>query len=139
MNLHPATLAIASCSILLAASTGAPARSDTPAPEAAAKLAKALAGRTPGAPVGCINNFRDTDMTIIDDQTILFKEAGTVYLQRPQSRCDGLDRSHYTLVTRLHGSNRLCSGQIGDIVDPVSGAFTGSCVFSEFIPYRKTR
>lgn len=139
MNLHPATLAIAGCSILLAASTGAPAKSDTPAPKAAAKLAKALAGRTPGSPVGCINNSRGTDMTVIDDRTILFKEGGTVYLQRPQGSCDGLERGQRTLVTRLHGSSRLCSGQIGDIVDPVSGTMTGSCVFSEFVPYRKTR
>ena len=116
MNLHPVTLAIASCSILLAASTGAPAKSDTPAPKAAAKLAKALAGRTPGSPVGCITNSRGTDMTVIDDRTILFKEGGTVYLQRPQGSCDGLERGQRTLEFLVGDAAPLRAG-VGGIAD----------------------
>lgn len=103
----------------------------------AQKLAKALAGRSPGNPVACISNNRGSEMQVIDDNTILFHESGTVYVQKPKGGCHGLGSGFSTLVTRLHSSTRLCNGQIGELVDRVSGFNTGSCVFGDFVPYRK--
>jgi len=117
MNLRPYFLAAATGAALIATSTIAVAEKDEYSAKSAEKLGKALAGRTAGTPVGCISNTRGSDMTVIDDYTILFKEGGT--------------------VTRIAGSNRLCSGQIGSLVDRVSGYSYGSCVFGEFVPYRK--
>ena len=137
MKLRLSVLAAAGVAVLLAASSIAPAQTDDYSTRASKKLAKALAGRAPGEPVSCISNTRGSDMQIIDDQTILFREGGTVYVQKPAGGCYGLGNGNYTLITRLHGSNRLCSGQIGELVDRVTHHTYGSCVFSEFVPYRK--
>jgi hypothetical protein len=137
MNLRPYFLAAATGAALIATSTIAVAEKDSYSARSAEKLGKALAGRTAGQPVGCISNMRGSDMTVIDDYTILFKEGGTIYVQKPHGGCYGLGNGNYSLVTRIAGSNRLCSGQIGELVDRVSGYGYGSCVFGEFVPYRK--
>lgn len=138
MNLRLSVLAAAGSAMLLGASSIAPAQTDSYSDKASSKLAKALAGRSPGNPVSCISNTRGSDMQVIDDRTILFREGGTVYVQKPAGGCYGLGNGIYTLVTRLHGSNRLCRGQIGELVDRVTGSTYGSCVFGDFVPYRKT-
>ncbi|HTK58175.1 MAG TPA: hypothetical protein VL336_04255 [Sphingomicrobium sp.] len=137
MNLRPYFLAAATGAALIATSTIAVAEKDSYSAKSAEKLGKALAGRTAGQPVSCISNTRGSDMTVIDDYTILFKEGGTIYVQKPHGGCYGLGNGNYSLVTRIAGSNRLCSGQIGELVDRVSGYGYGSCVFGEFVPYRK--
>lgn len=137
MNLRPYFLAAATGAALIATSTIAVAEKDSYSARSAEKLGKALAGRTAGQPVGCISNMRGSDMTVIDDYTILFKEGGTIYVQKPHGGCYGLGNGNYSLVTRIAGSNRLCSGQIGELVDRVSGYGYGSCVFGDFVPYRK--
>lgn len=136
MNLRLSILAATTGAILLPASSIAPAKADNYSARAAGKLAKALAGRAPGAPVSCISNRRGSDMQVIDDSTILFREGGTVYLQKPAGGCHGL-ATGYSLVTRMSGTNRLCRGQIGEVVDRVSGFTYSSCVFGDFVPYRK--
>ena len=137
MNLRLSILTAAGGAVLATASSIAPAKTDAYSEKTAAKLAKALAGRAPGVPVSCIGNMRGSDMRIIDDRTILFRQGGTVYVQKPSGGCNGLGSGNYTLLTRLHGTSRLCRGQIGEVVDPVSGFTYGSCVFSDFVPYRK--
>lgn len=139
MNLPTSMLAAIGGAALLTTSTMAIAEKDSYDARNSQKLAKALAGRTPGQPVGCISNSRGSDMQVIDDYTILFKEGGTVYVQKPKGGCHGLGSSNYTLVTRIAGSNRLCNGQIGQMVDRVSGFSYGACVFDEFVPYRRAR
>lgn len=139
MNLRLSILAAAAGAAILGASSIAPAKSEAYDSKAAAKLAKALGGRTAGQPVGCISNSRGSDMQIVDDRTILFRQGATVYVQKPSGGCHGLGSGNYTLLTRLQGTSRLCSGQIGEVVDRTSGFTYGSCVFSEFVPYRKVR
>src|ERR1700752_2794192 len=121
MNLRPYVLAAATGVALIASSTIAIAEKDAYSDKSADKLAKALAGRTAGPPVSCIGNSRGSEMTVVDDYTILFKEGGTVYVQKPQGGCQGIGNGFYTLVTRINGSSRLCRGQIGDVVDRTSG------------------
>ena len=139
MYLRLSTLAAVTGAVLLAASSIAPAQKEAYSPKASEKLSKALAGRSPGQPVSCISNLRSgAKMQVIDDYTILFREAGTVYVQKPRGGCYGLGNGSNSLVTRLNVSTRLCSGQIADLVDRVTHNTYGSCVFSEFVPYRKT-
>lgn len=109
----------------------------TRSPEAQQELDRALAGRVPGKPVSCIPNYRATDMQIIDDWTLLFKDGGTVYLQNPRGGCSGIESHRNILVTTLRGTTQLCSGDINHLFDPVSGIGGGACVFSEFIPYTR--
>ncbi len=139
MNLRLSILAAAAGAAILGASSIAPAKSEAYDSKAAAKLAKALAGRTAGQPVGCISNSRGSAMQIVVDRTILFRQGATVYVQKPSGGCHGLGSGNYTLLTRLQGTSRLCSGQIGEVVDRTSGFTYGSCVFSEFVPYSKVR
>ena len=111
---------------------------DAPSPKATQKLAQALQGRTAGQPVPCIANLRGgAKMSVIDDTTILFREGSTVYVQKPAGGCPSLGNGRYALVKRQVGSTRYCEGDIGEVVDPVSGFFAGSCVFGPFVPYRK--
>ncbi|HET9397487.1 MAG TPA: hypothetical protein VFO45_01575 [Sphingomicrobium sp.] len=106
-------------------------------PRAQQELAEALAGRVPGKPVSCLPNYRADNMQIIDDWTILFKDGRTIYLQKPRGGCPGIASRRNVLVTRLHGTSQLCSGDISHLVDPTSGIGGGACVFGDFVPYTK--
>ena len=104
-------------------------------PRAAQQLASALAGRTPGQPVNCIPTFRANEMQVIDDETILFRDGSTIYLQKTKGSCPGLASGANTLVTRSRGINQLCSGDIQRLVNLPSGVGAGACVFGPFVPY----
>lgn len=129
-------LIAALCSAALATSSTAIGHSDR-SPAASAKLAKALAGRAAGPAVRCVPNFRNSDMKVIDDQTILFGQGKTVYLQKPAGGCPSLRLGGYSLVSRQFGSNRACQGDINEVVDVRNGITVGSCVFAPFVPYSK--
>ena len=97
-----------------------------------------LAGKVAGAPQSCLPSYRSDQMTVIDDNTILFKDGGTVYVNHPPGGCNMLGRGHYALVTRTTGS-QLCSGDIARVTDVSTGTTVGSCSIGEFVPYRTTR
>ena len=122
---------------LVASCSTATAQPERTARESA-ELAKALQGRTAGAPLRCIPNWRASNMQIVDDWTILFKDGRTVYVQNPRGGCPGIGNGRNTLVTRLWGTGQLCSGDISHLVDPSSGIGGGACVFSDFVPYTRT-
>lgn len=105
--------------------------------KSAQALARALAGRTAGQAVRCVPNFRSSEMTIIDDGTILFGEGKTIYLQKPAGGCPGLGIGGNTLVARQFATNRMCQGDVNEVVDARNGITVGSCVFEPFIPYTK--
>jgi len=109
-------------------------------PKAEQKLARALQGRTAGPAINCISNFRgQARMQVVDDDTILFRDSGTVYVQRPNSSCSGIEDGKYSLVTRKYGTQQICSGDINQLVDVSTGFHAGSCTFGPFVPYRKGR
>jgi hypothetical protein len=91
-----------------------------------------------GAPVDCVPNYRTaTQMQVIDDNTIVFHDGNTVYVQNPPGGCRGLGIGGYTLVTRQFGTSQICRGDINNMVDLRTGMIGGSCVFGKFVPYRK--
>jgi hypothetical protein len=112
--------------------TGAPSVPAQPEPNP--KLASALAGRAADAPVKCISDR--ARMQIVDDWTILYRDRGIVYVQKPEGGCHGLANG-MSLVRNQFVTTRLCRGDINRIVDLRTGFGTGACVFSEFVPYRK--
>jgi hypothetical protein len=123
-------VATASCST----AAGRPTRS----PEAQRQLDQALAGRTAGKPVQCLPNYRAaSNMQVIDDWTILFRDGRTVYLQTPRGGCPGVSSFGNTLVTHLQGNSQLCNGDINHVVDVQSRIGGGACVFGPFVPYTK--
>jgi hypothetical protein len=131
MNLRTASLIAAGATALLAGSSIA---QHGPSPRAAEKLANALAGRAPGQPVRCISER--ARMQVVDDWTILYRDRGTVYVQKPRGGCHGLANG-MALIRHQFVSTRLCRGDINRIVDLRTGFGTGACVYSEFVPYRK--
>lgn len=134
MNLRITSLVAASAAALLVSST-APA-GPVGSPKSAEALAKALAGRAAGAPVSCISDR--ARMHVVDDWTILYRDRGTIYVQKPRGGCHGL-ANNMSLIRNQFVSTRLCRGDINRIVDLRTGFGTGACVFSEFVPYRKPR
>ena len=86
----------------------------------------------------CIPNYRTSQMHVIDDWTILFKDGRTVYVQNPRGSCRGLERGSTVLVSRLFGGTQLCSGDIQQLVDSSSWMTVGSCVFGPFVPYTRS-
>lgn len=136
MNLRTLTLLILASSAALTACSTAPAQ-ESRSPQAAKELAHTLAGRAPGEPVNCITNFRSSNMQIVDEWTILFKDGSTIYVQNPPGGCSGLGHGQYALVSRQIGPNQICRGDINRLVDLRTGMEGGSCVFGPFVPYTK--
>jgi len=104
-----------------------------------ARLAKALAGKVAGKPVSCLPHFRANDMDVIDDDTILFRNGSTIYLQNTRGGCYpyGGNIGGYALVTKgVGGGSGLCEGDIARVIHTSTGFFAGSCSFNAFIPYR---
>ena len=138
MRLRISILPALCASLLIGSSAVAPAQESEVSSKSAQKLARALQGRTAGPEVSCIPNWRgQSDMEVIDDNTILFEDGAVVYLQKPRSSCDGIEADRYTLVVRQVGTGRICSGDINELVDASTGFYGGSCVFGPFVPYRK--
>lgn len=101
------------------------------------QLNRALQGRVAGAAVRCLPYFGSTDVQVIDDWTILFRQGGTVYVQNPQGGCPGIGSHRNTMVSRVWGNGQVCSGDIQHLVDMSTGIGGGACVFGPFTPYRK--
>ncbi len=99
------------------------------------ELRQALAGKVAGRPVDCLPTYRSSDMQVIDDNTILFRDGRRTYLQAPPGGCAPLGSGHYTLVTRSFGGMGLCRGDIARVVDLQNGFTVGSCSFDDFVPF----
>ena len=128
MRLHLVVAAVAALSAAGAASAGS---SRNEAGEA--KIAKALAGRTAGAPVDCIYQ-RDIRSSQIIDRTAILYEAnnGTIYLNRPNA--PEFLHSNYALVTRTN-DDRLCNVDIVRLLDTTIRMEMGSVGLGDFVPY----
>jgi len=114
----------------------APASSEPRSAKAEAQLQRWIGGKVAGAPVDCLPAFRPDDMVVIDNQTILFKgNHNVVYRNDPPGGCSPMKTGGYSLVTRST-SNRLCRGEIAQVVDVRSGVIAGSCAMGPFVPYQ---
>ena len=113
-----------------------------PQPRSAAAeqhLQQLLAGKAPGASQSCLPSYRpSSDMVIIDDNTVLFRDGGRrVWRSEMRGHCNLLDSGHYTLVTRSSGGRGPCGGEIAQLVDLTSGVTAGSCVWGDLVPYTR--
>ena len=103
--------------------------------KAQATYDRMLAGKTAGKAEKCLPTYRSNDMTVIDDDTILFRDGRTVYVNQPLGGCMNLHQSGRALVTRNVGP-QLCRGDLATVVDNTSGITVGSCSLGDFVPYR---
>jgi len=125
--------------LLIAVSASACAASAMTEPRSAkaeAKLQSALQGKVAGAPISCLPPYRTNDMTIVDDNTILFRDGRKrVYRNDPPGGCAPMGSGHYALVRRSI-SSQMCRGDIVSVVDLTSKITVGSCSLGQFVPYR---
>ena len=82
-----------------------------------------------------IQKLTREDMVVIDDDTILYRDGRTTYVNKPLGSCNLLSRGSYALVTRSQGS-QLCRGDIATVTDVTSGTTVGSCALGDFVPYK---
>ena len=96
---------------------------------------RALAGKVAGKPQSCLPLQRSNDMVVIDDNTIIYRDGRTTYVNTPLGGCNNLGNGSYALVTRSNGS-QLCRGDISEVKDLTAGITVGSCALGDFVPFR---
>jgi len=101
-----------------------------------ADLAKAIAGRTAGKPVDCIQLRNIRSSRIIDRTAIVYEmNNGTIYVNRPRSGAESLDWTD-VLVTETFTS-QLCSIDVVKLYDTGIRMTTGWVGLDAFVPYTK--
>lgn len=139
LNLMGAALMMATAPLVASC---APAGSGEPGaaaltPKQAERLDKQLAGKIPGEPLKCLPSYRSTDTIRVSDSILLYRSGSNlVYRNDLKSSCPGLARDSDIMVVRQFGSS-TCSGDFFHLVDRSSGIRGPTCVFGEFVPYRK--
>jgi hypothetical protein len=119
------------------AACGVQTQPDVRTPRAQTELDHFLAGRTAGKPVSCINDNRTDQMTVIDENTFIFRDGSRVYRNDPPGGCIGSGRPGNTLVFNRFGGGGLCRGEIIHVTDLTTGSFGGSCALGDFVPFDK--
>ena len=106
-------------------------------PKQAEQLDKQLAGKVAGEPVKCLPNYRTSETIRISDDILLYRAGGKlVYRNDLKASCPGLARDSDIMVVEQFGSS-TCSGDFFHLVDRSSGIRGPTCVFGDFVPYRK--
>ncbi len=123
---------------LLASCTTAPPQPTARAAEKQAELAQLLNGKVAQRPISCLPHYQSSDMRVIDDDTIAFRDGGyRTFVAHMNGGCSNLGSGNYALVTRQFGTPDLCRGDIARVVDTLNGMTVGSCSFGDFTPYVK--
>ncbi len=95
-----------------------------------------LDGKTAGKPVSCLPT-RGTPSSTASDGAVVFRINSKLAYRNAMNGCRVRDDD--ILITRLYGSDRLCRGDIVQMVDRTSRIHSGSCAFGDFIPFRTPR
>jgi hypothetical protein len=103
-----------------------------------AELAQLLVGKVAQRPISCLPHYQSSDMRVIDDNTIAFRDgARRTFVANMNGGCSNLGSGNFALVTRQFGTADLCRGDIARVVDTLNGMTVGSCSFGDFVPYVK--
>jgi hypothetical protein len=99
-----------------------------------AELAKILDGRTPGAPVRCLDTTQRRNMEVVDRTAMVFKDGDTYYVNRPEG-VRFLTWSDVP-VFKVWGS-QVCSKDLVHLRDSSTWMQGATMVMGEFVPYRR--
>lgn len=127
---------ILKASIAGAALTLAGAAVAAPAPEA--RLERLLEGRVAGKPVNCINQRDIHSAEIVDKTAIVYRIGSKLYVNRPRSGANWLDRDDI-LVTRSFGTSQLCRIDFVNLIDRTALFPTGFVTLGDFVPYTRAK
>ncbi|HEX5183989.1 MAG TPA: hypothetical protein VFW19_12675 [Allosphingosinicella sp.] len=123
---------------LIAAGAATLCVSAAPQPDDEARLASALANyQQSGPPTDCVNERELGNHRSVGHHTIIFDNGGIyrLWVNHPSGGCPNLNHG-LTLVFRTP-MDRLCRGDIAEVIDPVAHIPEGSCILGDFTPYRR--
>jgi hypothetical protein len=100
-----------------------------------AKLAKSLAGLTPGTAERCIDPRRVTYTENYPDTILYVAGRGKLWRTDTVGTCAGL--KHDDIVVARRTSGHICEGDIIETRARTGGFFTGSCSLGKLVPYTK--
>ncbi|HEY0446095.1 MAG TPA: hypothetical protein VGD19_06545 [Allosphingosinicella sp.] len=102
---------------------------------AEARLAQELRDKRPGRPQSCITRFEADRMSTVGDRTIVFRASpGLVYVNEPAGGCP-MEGASRRLERRTIDTN-LCRNEQLNVIDNATGAYFGTCILGDFVPYR---
>lgn len=104
------------------------------------RLQQLVAGKVAGPAQSCVPTITThaNDMTVIDDRTVVFKAGGgRVYVGHLSPGCENIGLGN-SLITKQSAGSSLCHGDIAQLQNLTSGVTTGSCIFTDFVPYSPT-
>jgi hypothetical protein len=128
-------LALAAATLAVSGIASVPAYAgQATAEKGEAKLAKMLEGRVAGKPVNCISGYNSSDMQVIDETAIVYKQGGTIYVARPTNPSSL--RKNDILVSKRTGS-QVCVNDSMHMVDQTGGFMTSVVFLDKFVPYTK--
>jgi hypothetical protein len=123
----PACLLLAACTTI--ADTGQSDARDR------ARLDKALAGLTPGAPTKCLRRDQANEIRTFEGTILYVAGRNRLWRNDVVGDCAGLRRGDI-VVSKSFGSQN-CDGDVIETRSPTGGALTGSCSLGAFTPYTR--
>ena len=100
-------------------------------------LAKAIGPRIASGETSCVSTSLLSDTQVIDGSTIIYGRVGTIYVNRMERPCPGLDPTD-TLITDIKGG-QLCRNDMIRVLEPGSTIPGGFCRLGSFTTYRLPR
>ena len=126
----------ATASLLLLVTSASAAAPEYSADRAERDLATALAGRTPGKPVNCVDQSRLQGPEVINDRIIIYRQSGgKIWLTGVKPSCPALN-GDMILITETFGT-QLCRNDRFSTVPRGGGVPSAYCFFTDFTPYDK--
>lgn len=104
-------------------------------PDPQARFDRVLQGRVAGPPRACIPLRPNTRSEIVAGTAIIYRDGGTLYVNRPTSGLEWLERDSI-LVTQPVVS-QLCRNEPVRLVDRVGGFQRSFVTLGEFVPYAR--
>lgn len=98
-------------------------------------LARELAGRSAGEPADCVHSTAGSSLSAVNSETIVYRTAGAVWVNRLDGACPGL-RPLTTLIVEPASSGRYCRLDRFRTLEPGGGIPGPTCVLGRFTPYR---
>lgn len=102
-------------------------------------IAWLLGGKVAQPTQNCVHGYSSMDMTVLDTQTIAFRDGGyRTYVAHLSPGCGQL-ASGGVLVTKSYGSSELCTGDIAQVMEGAGRMMIGSCSIGPITPYVRPR
>lgn len=97
-----------------------------------------LGGKTAGPPIRCLPSYTARDMTVLDSQTVAYRDGSArTYVMHLSPGC-GEIASGAALVTRSYGTSDLCTGDIAHAMEGTNWMIAGSCSIEAIVPFTRS-